>query len=124
MNKGLIVLWNNSVAMSLPLSAQEEYLVNQKVAILSHKVQHSAQEIEQEIDEKVWKLEVEKVNPNEFIATLIVQEPMISINTGDLVTYKGVPKKFTVRSPSLEYLLDAVEKILMEQIEEIKHVGA
>jgi len=124
MNKGLIVLWNNSVAMSLPLSAQEEYLVNQKVAILSHKVQHSAQEIEQEIDEKVWKLEVEKVNPNEFMATLIVQEPMISISTGDLVTYKGVPKKFTVRSPSLEYLLDAVEKILMEQIEEIKHVGA
>ncbi|HYA32654.1 MAG TPA: hypothetical protein VEG65_01465 [Candidatus Bathyarchaeia archaeon] len=124
MNKGLIVLWNNSVAMSLPLSAQEEYLVNQKVAILSHKVQHSAQEIEQEIDEKVWKLEVEKVNPNEFMATLIVQEPMISISTGDLVTYKGVPTKFTVRSPSLEYLLDAVEKILMEQIEEIKHVGA
>ena len=124
MNKGLIVLWNNSVAMSLTLSAQEEYLVNQKVAILSHKVQHSAQEIEQEIDEKVWKLEVEKVNPNEFMATLIVQEPMISISTGDLVTYKGVPKKFTVRSPSLEYLLDAVEKILMEQIEEIKHVGA
>lgn len=110
--------------MSLPLSAQEEYLVNQKVAILSHKVQHSAQEIEQEIDEKVWKLEVEKVNPNEFMATLIVQEPMISISTGDLVTYKGVPTKFTVRSPSLEYLLDAVEKILMEQIEEIKHVGA
>jgi hypothetical protein len=36
------------------------------------------------------------------------------------VTYKGVPRKFTVRSPSLEYLLDAVEKILMEQIEEIK----
>jgi len=124
MNKGLIVLWNNSVAMSLPLSAQEEYLVNQKVAILSHKVQHSAQEIEQEIDEKVWKFQVEKVNPNEFLATLIVREPMISISTGDLVTYKGVPKKFTVRSPSLEYLLDAVEKILMEQIEEIKHAGA
>ena len=102
------------------LSAQEEYLINQKIAFLTHKVHHSAQEIEHEIDEKVWKLDVEKIDANEFMATLVVREPTISISTGDIVTYKGVPRKFTVRSPSLEYLLDAVEKILMEQIEEIK----
>jgi len=106
--------------MSLLLSAQEEYLINQKIAFLTHKVQHNAREIEQEIDEKVWKLDVEKIDTSEFKATLVVREPMISISTGDIVTYKGVPRKFTVRSPSLEYLLDAVEKILMEQIEEIK----
>jgi hypothetical protein len=106
--------------MSLPLSAQEEYLINQKKAFLTHKVKHSAQEIEQEIDEKVWKLDVEKIDASEFLATLVVREPMISISTGDVLTYKGVPRKFTVRSPSLEYLLDAVDKILMEQIEEIK----
>jgi hypothetical protein len=111
---------NNFVAMSLPLSAQEEYLINQKKAFLTHKVTHNAQEIEQEIDERMWKLDVEKIDTNEFMATLVVREPMISISTGDIVTYKGVPRKFTVRSPSLEYLLDAVEKILTEQIEEIK----
>ena len=106
--------------MSLLLSAQEEYLINQKKAFLTHKVEHNAQEIEQEIDESMWKLDVEKIYSSEFMATLVVREPMISISTGDVVTYKGVPRKFTVRSPSLEYLLDAVEKILMEQIEEIK----
>jgi len=111
---------NNFVAMSLPLSAQEEYLINQKKAFLTHKVTHNAQEIEQEIDERMWKLDVEKIYTSEFMATLVVREPMISISTGDIVTYKGVPRKFTVRSPSLEYLLDAVEKILTEQIEEIK----
>jgi hypothetical protein len=68
----------------------------------------------------MWKLDVEKIDTSEFMATLVVREPMISISTGDIVTYRGVPRKFTVRSPSLEYLLDAVEKILMEQIEEIK----
>jgi hypothetical protein len=106
--------------MAMLLSAQEKYLINQKKAFLTHKVQHSAHEIEHEIDEKVWKLDVEKIDANEFMATLVVREPMISISTGDIVTYKGVPRKFTVKSPSLEYLLDAVEKILMEQIEEIK----
>jgi hypothetical protein len=106
--------------MSLLLSAQEEYLINQKKAFLAHKVKHNAQEIEQEIDERMWKLDVEKIDTSEFMATLVVREPMISISTGDIVTYRGVPRKFTVRSPSLEYLLDAVEKILMDQIEEIK----
>jgi hypothetical protein len=68
----------------------------------------------------MWDLQIEKISSDEFKATLIVREPMISIDTGDVVTYKGVPRKFTVRSPSLEYLLDAIEKILIEQIEEIK----
>ena len=109
--------------MSLLLSAQEEYLINQKKSFLTHKVAHNAQEIEQEIDESMWKLDVEKIDSREFMATLVVREPMISISTGDVVTYKGVPRKITVRSPSLEYLLDAVEKILMEQIEEIKRLA-
>ncbi len=37
--------------MSVALSLQEEYLVNQKIAFLTHKVKHLAQEIEQEIQE-------------------------------------------------------------------------
>ena len=106
--------------MSLGLSLEEEYLVNQKKAFLLHKVEHQAKEIEQEINQSIWNLAIEKIRSNEFKATLVVREPMISIDTGDIVTYKGVPRKFTVRSPSLEYLLDAIEKILLEQIEEIK----
>jgi hypothetical protein len=106
--------------MSVALSLQEEYLVNQKISFLTHKAKHLAQEIEQEIDEKMWDLQIEKIGNDEFKATLVVREPMISIDTGDVVTYKGVPRKFTVRSPSLQYLLDAIEKILIEQIEEIK----
>lgn len=106
--------------MSLGLSLQEEYLVNQKKAFLTHQIEHRAKEIEREINESIWDLGIEKISSDEFKATLVVREPMISIDTGDIVTYKGVPRKFTVRSPSLEYLLDAVEKILLEQIEEIK----
>jgi hypothetical protein len=106
--------------MSLQLSQPEEYLVNQKKAFLTHQMGHQAREIEQEINESVWDLGIEKISINEFKATLVVREPMISIDTGDIVTYKGVPRKFTVRSPSLEYLLDAVEKILLEQVKEIK----
>ena len=106
--------------MSVALSLQEEYLVNRKISFLTHKAKHLAQEIEQEIDEKMWDLQIEKISNDEFKATLIVREPMISIDTGDVVTYRGVPRKFTVRSPSLEYLLGAIEKILIEQIEEIK----
>lgn len=106
--------------MSVALSLQEEYLVNQKIAFLTHMAKHLAQEIEQEIDEKMWELQIEKIAASEFKADLVVREPMISIDAGDTVTYKGIPRKFTVRSPSLEYLLDAIEKILIEQIEEIK----
>lgn len=106
--------------MSVALSLKEEYLVNQKIAFLTHKAKHLARELEQEIDEKMWDLQIEKIAASEFKADLVVREPMISIDTGDLVTYKGIPRKFTVRSPSLEYLLDAIEKILIEQIEEIK----
>jgi hypothetical protein len=106
--------------MSVALSSQEEYLVNQKIAFLTHKTKHLAQEIEQEIDEKMWDLKIEKIAASEFKADLIVREPMISIDAGDIVTYKGIPRKFTVRSPSLEYLLDAIEKILIEQIEDLK----
>jgi hypothetical protein len=106
--------------MSVALSLQEEYLVNQKIAFLTHMAKHLAQEIEQEIDEKMWDLQIEKIAASEFKAALVVREPMISIDAGDTVTYKGIPRKFTVRSPSLEYLLDAIEKILIEQIEEIK----
>jgi hypothetical protein len=107
--------------MSMAMTLQEEYLVNQKIAFLIHKTRHLAQEIEQEINEKMWDLQIKKIASSEFKADLIVREPMISIDTGDIVTYKGVPRKFTVRSPSLEYLLDAIEKILIEQIEEIKN---
>ena len=106
--------------MSLRLSMQEEYLVNQKKAFLAHQIGHQARDIEQEINESIWDLAIEKISSNEFKATLVVREPMISIDTGDIVTYKGVPRKFKVRSPSLEYLLNAVEKILLEQINEIK----
>ncbi|MGZ4863349.1 MAG: hypothetical protein ACXV5H_05870 [Halobacteriota archaeon] len=106
--------------MSMALTSQEEYLVNQKIAFLTHKANHLAQQIEQEIDEKMWDLQIEKIAVSEFKADLVVREPMISLDTGDIVTYKGVPRKFTVRSPSLQYLLDAIEKILIEQIEEIK----
>jgi len=106
--------------MSPELSSEEQYLVNQKVAFLTHKVKHQAQDIEQEIDQSVWDLEVEKLGQEEFKATLVVREPILSIDSGDAVTYKGIPREFTIRSPSLEYLLDALEKILMEQIEEIK----
>jgi hypothetical protein len=106
--------------MSVALSLQEEYLVNQKIAFLTHMAKHLAQEIEQEIDEKMWDLQIEKIAASEFKADLVVREPIISIDAGDTVTYKGIPRKFTVRSPSLEYLLDAIEKILIEQIEEIK----
>jgi len=106
--------------MSVALSTQEEYLVNQKIAFLTHKVKHLAQEIEQEIDEKMWDLQIEKIAASEFKGNLVVKEPLISIDAGDTVIYKGAPRKFTIRSPLLEYLLDAVEKILIEQIEEIK----
>jgi hypothetical protein len=106
--------------MSVALSLQEEYLVNQKIAFLTHMAKHLAQEIEKEIDEKMWDIQIEKIAASEFKADLVVREPMMSIDAGDTVTYKGIPRKFTVRSPSLEYLLDAVEKILIEQIEEIK----
>jgi hypothetical protein len=99
---------------------QEQYLINQKKAFLAHQIGHQAREIELEINESIWDLGIEKISNNEFKATLVVREPTISIDTGDIVTYKGVPRKFIVRSPSLEYLLDAVEKILLEQINEIK----
>ena len=99
---------------------QEQYLINQKKAFLAHQIGHQAREIELEINESIWDLGIEKISNNEFKATLVVREPTISIDTGDIVTYKGVPRKFIVRSPSLEYLLDAVEKILLQQIEEIK----
>ncbi len=105
--------------MALPLSTQEQYLVNQKVALLIHRVKHRASEIEQEIDQTLWNLDVEKLTADEFKATLTVREPMLSIDTGNVVSYTGVPRTFTVRSPSLEYLLDAVEQILMKQIDEI-----
>ncbi|MDD1726109.1 MAG: hypothetical protein LUQ34_04430 [Euryarchaeota archaeon] len=106
--------------MSVALSLEEEYLVNQKIAFLTHKVKHLAQEIEQEIDEKMWDLQIQKISSSEFKAHLVVREPLISIDAGDIVTYRGIPRKFTIRSPSLKYLLDAIEKILIEQIEEIK----
>ncbi len=105
--------------MSLTLSSHEQYLVNQKVALLTHKVRHRAREVEQEIDQNIWALNVEKLAEDEFKATLTVREPMLSIDTGDVVSYTGVPRDFTVRSPSLEYLLDAIEQILMEQLDEI-----
>ncbi len=105
--------------MSPALSLQEQYLVNQKVALLTHKVRHRARQIEQEIDQNIWALNVEKLTEDEFKATLTVREPMLSIDTGDVVSYTGVPRNFTIRSPSLEYLLDAIEQILMEQIDEI-----
>ncbi|HXY87972.1 MAG TPA: hypothetical protein VEG44_05985 [Candidatus Acidoferrales bacterium] len=106
--------------MPLSLSIEEQYLVNQKRAALDHKIQHAAAEIEKEINQKPWDFEVEQVNKNEYKATLIVQEPVISIDSNDLVTYKGVPRKFAIRSPSLTFLLDSVERILIEQINEIK----
>ncbi|MGB8312658.1 MAG: hypothetical protein WCE81_12500 [Halobacteriota archaeon] len=106
--------------MSLSLSLEEQYLVNQKRAALDHKMQHAAAEIEKEINQKPWDFEVDKVSEDEYKATLIVREPAISIDTGDVVTYKGVPRKFTIRSPSLIFLLDSVESILIEQINEIK----
>ncbi|HYA61199.1 MAG TPA: hypothetical protein VED16_03875 [Candidatus Acidoferrum sp.] len=106
--------------MPLSLSIEEQYLVNQKRAALDHKIQHAAAEIEKEINQKSWAFEVEQVSENEYKATLIVQEPVISIDSSDLVTYKGVPRKFTIRSPSLIFLLDSVERILIEQINEIK----
>ncbi|MGZ4919877.1 MAG: hypothetical protein ACXVIP_05280 [Halobacteriota archaeon] len=93
--------------------------MNQKVALLTHKVRHRARQIEQEIDQKIWDLNVEKVTEDEYKAILTVREPMLSVDTGDVVSYTGVPRNFTVRSPSLEYLLDAIEQILMEQIDEI-----
>ncbi len=105
--------------MSPALSSQEQYLVNQKVAQLTHKVRHRARQVEQEIDQNIWALTVEKLTADEFKATLTVREPMLSIDTGNVVSYTGVPRNFTVRSPSLEFLLDAVEQILMEQINEI-----
>lgn len=105
--------------MSLALSSQEQYLVNQKVALLTHKISHRARQIEQEIDQNIWALDVEKLSEDEFKATLTVREPMLSIDAGDVVSYTGVPRNFTVRSPSLTYLLDAIEQILMEQIDEI-----
>ncbi len=107
------------LCMSPALSSHEQYLVNQKIALLTHKVRHRAREIEQEIDQNIWALNVEKVSENEFKAVLTVREPMLSIDTGDVITYTGVPRDFTVRSPSLEFLLDAVEQVLMEQIDEI-----
>ncbi len=105
--------------MSLALSSKEQYLVNQKVALLTHKVNHRARQLEQEIDQNIWTLHVEKPTEEEFRATLTVREPMLSIDAGNVASYTGVPRNFTVRSPSLEYLLDAVEQILMEQIDEI-----
>ncbi|MDD1720505.1 MAG: hypothetical protein LUP95_00740 [Euryarchaeota archaeon] len=93
--------------------------MNQKVALLTHKVRHRARQIEQEIDQNIWDLNVEKLTEDEFKATLIVREPMLSIDAGDVVSYTGVPRNFTIRSPSLEYLLDAIEQILTEQIDEI-----
>ena len=108
--------------MALSLSLEEQYLVNQKRATLDHRMQHAAAEIEKEINQKLWDFEVDKVSEDEYKATLIVREPVISIDTGDVVTYKGVPRKFTIRSPSLIFLLDSVENILIEQINEIKKV--
>ncbi len=108
--------------MALSLSLEEQYLVNQKRAALDHRMQHAAAEIEKEINQKLWDFEVDKVSEDEYKATLIVREPVISIDTGDVVTYKGVPRKFTIRSPSLIFLLDSVENILIEQINEIKKV--
>ncbi len=105
--------------MSLALSSKEQYLVNQKIALLTHKVSHRARQVEQEIDQNIWTLYVEKSSEDEFKATLTVREPVLSIDTDNVVSYTGVPRHFTVRSPSLEYLLDAVEQILMEQIDEI-----
>jgi len=105
--------------MPVALSSQEQYLINQKIAFLTHKVKHRASEIEQEIDQTMWALNVEKLTEDGFKATLTVREPMLSIDTGNVVSYTGVPRTFTVRSLSLEYLLDAVEQILMEQIDEI-----
>jgi len=63
---------------------------NQSKNGFSHPIRSStgAQEIEQEIDEKVWNLDVEKSDTSEFMATLVVREPMISISTGDIVSYK------------------------------------
>jgi len=70
---------------------------------------------------KVWNLDVEKSDTSEFMATACgARADDFNSVRATLCPYKGVPRKFTVRSPSLEFLLDAVEKILMEQIEEIK----
>jgi hypothetical protein len=106
--------------MSLSLTLKEQYMINQKKAALDHTIQHIAAEIEKEINQKLWDFEVEKISEVEYKATLIIREPVISIDTGDLVTYKGMPRKFTVKSPSLVFLLDSIEQILTEQINEIK----
>lgn len=106
--------------MTLSLTLKEQYMVNQKKATLDHSMQHIAAEIEKEINQKLWDFEVEKISEEEYKATLVIREPVISIDTGDVVTYKGIPRKFTVKSPSLVFLLDSIDQILTEQINEIK----
>ncbi len=53
-------------------------------------------------------------------ATLVIREPVISIDTGDAVTYKGIYPKVHSEEPSLVFLLDSIDQILTEQINEIK----